>query len=82
LVKPAAKIVIFIHFSDIVGITNLKTAEKLTIATDKMRTALIESFLGSKLDPGIFDVIYNCKTLPGKEIVNATLTIMQDLKMI
>ncbi len=57
-------------------------ALNVTIETDKKRTALIESFLGYKLEHTLFDVVFNCKTLSNEDIVNSTIKIMEIRKMI
>jgi hypothetical protein len=54
----------------------------LAIETDKKRTALIESFLGHKLEPNLFDAIFNCKTLSNPDIASTILKMMETLKMI
>jgi len=54
----------------------------LAVETDKKRTAMIESFLGHKLEPELFDAIFNCKTLSNPDIVSTIIKIMETLKMI
>jgi cytidylate kinase len=49
---------------------------------DKKRAALIELFLGRKPEPTLYDVIFNCKTLPKEEIVHAIIKLMEFRKMI
>ena len=60
----------------------ISEALHLAIETDKKRTALIESFLGYKLEPALFDAIFNCKTLSNPDIVSTILKMMESLKMI
>jgi cytidylate kinase len=57
-------------------------ARKLAIETDYKRTTLIESFLGHKLEPGLFDIIFNCKTLSNDDIVSTIVKMMENLKMV
>jgi cytidylate kinase len=57
-------------------------ALKLALETDRKRTALIESFLGSRLEPDLFDVILNCKSFSGPEIVSTIIKVMETRKMI
>ena len=57
-------------------------AMHLAIETDRKRTALIESFLGHKLEPSLFDAIFNCKTLSYPNIVNTIIKMMESLNMI
>ena len=54
----------------------------LVLDIDKKRTALIELFLGRKPEPTIYDVIFNCKTLPHEEIVQSIIKLMEVRKMI
>jgi cytidylate kinase len=63
------------------GIT-VSEAMHLAVETDNKRTALIESFLGHKLQPDLFDAIFNCKTLSNPDIVSTIIKIMENLKMI
>lgn len=63
------------------GLT-LEEARKVAIETDFKRTALIESFLGHKLEPGLFDASFNCKTLSNDQIVNTIIKMMEYRKMI
>ncbi|MGA3012860.1 MAG: cytidylate kinase-like family protein [Bacteroidales bacterium] len=60
----------------------LDEAKKVAIETDFKRTALIESFLGHKLELGLFNVLFNCKTLSNDQIVNTIIKIMEERKMI
>lgn len=60
----------------------ISEALHLAVETDKKRTALIESFLGYKLEPALFDAIFNCKTLSNPDIVSTILKMMESLKMI
>ena len=57
-------------------------ARKLALETDHKRTALIESFLGHKLEPDLFDVIFNCKTLSNSDIVGTIVKIMENKGMV
>jgi cytidylate kinase len=67
--------------SEHAGIT-VSEAERKVVETDKKRSALIESFLGHKLESDLFDVTFNCKTFSNPDIVNTILNIMETLKMI
>jgi len=57
-------------------------AWRVVVETDKKRTAMIESFLGHKLEPELFDAIFNCKTLSNPDIVSTIIKMMETLKMI
>jgi cytidylate kinase len=61
---------------------SIPEALKLAVLTDRKRTALIESFLGHKLDPGLFDATFNCKTLSSHDIVSAILRLMESREMV
>jgi cytidylate kinase len=63
---------------------NLKTAEaaKLLKEMDKKRIELIELLLGSKFDPCIFDLAFNCHTFSKEEIAQSILRVMETRKMI
>lgn len=67
--------------SELKGIP-VSDAMRLAVETDKKRTALIESFLGHKLEPNLFDVIFNCKTLSNPDILSTIIKMMETLKMI
>jgi cytidylate kinase len=68
-------------FSESHGIP-VSEALNLALETDKKRTALIESFLGYKLEPSLFDVVFNCKTLSNQDIVSSIIKMMEIRKMI
>jgi len=57
-------------------------AVSLALETDKKRTALIELMYGHKYTPYLFDVHFNCSTIPLQEIVHAVIALMQAKKMI
>lgn len=57
-------------------------AMNVTLETDKKRTALIESFLGHKLEPALFDVVFNCKTISNEDVVSSIIKMMEIRKMI
>jgi len=63
------------------GIT-VREALQVAVEIDKKRTALIESFLGHKLEPNLFDAIFNCKTLSNADIISTIIKMMETLKMI
>jgi len=57
-------------------------AIQLVLDIDKKRAGLIELFLGRKPDPTLYDVIFNCKTIPNEEIVHSIIKLMEFRKMI
>jgi len=61
---------------------NSTEARKIIETTDKKRAALYELILGRKLDPYIFDVVFNCSTLPKKQIVQGILAMMEAREML
>jgi cytidylate kinase len=70
--------------SEISRIHGIPEAQALRTATeiDAKRTKLIETLLGRKLDPYLFDIAYNCKYLSKEEVVLSILRIMELKKMI
>ena len=57
-------------------------ARRMMEATDKKRTALFELILGRKMDPYIFDVVFNCSTLTQQQIVGAITGMMEAREML
>lgn len=73
-----------IRIEEVAKSRNLKTAEaeKLLKEMDKKRIELIELLLGSKFDPCIFDLGFNCHSFSKEEIAQSIIRIMETKKMI
>jgi cytidylate kinase len=69
------------EISRIHGITAAQALKKAA-DVDAKRTKLIETLLGKKIDPYIFDIAYNCKYLSKEEIVQSIFRLMEMKKMI
>ncbi len=67
--------------SKIKGITE-KEAKALARETDEKRTDLIELMLKEKFNPYLFDLTFNCATLPQEEIIYTIIRLMEAKKMI
>jgi cytidylate kinase len=67
--------------SKLKGITE-KEAKSLAMETDEKRTNLIELMLKKKFNPYLFDLTFNCSTLPKEEIIYTILRLMEAKKMI
>lgn len=61
---------------------DMMEARRMMEATDKKRTALFELILGRKMDPYIFDVVFNCSTLTQQQIVGAITGMMEAREML
>jgi cytidylate kinase len=57
-------------------------ALKTALDVDAKRTKLIETLLGKKFDPYLFDIAYNCKYLSKEEVVQSIFRLMELKKMI
>ena len=57
-------------------------AVKMIENIDHKRSALYKMILGSKLDPHIFDVVFNCATIPKDQIIQGILGMMDAREMI
>jgi cytidylate kinase len=57
-------------------------AKKYVTEIDKKRIQLINNFMGKKTDNSIFDIIFNCKTMKQKEIVETIIKLAEIKKMI
>jgi len=61
---------------------NAEEASRMMESTDKKRNALFELILGKKIDPSIFDVVFNCSTMSKQQIIHGILGIMEARKML
>jgi cytidylate kinase len=57
-------------------------AKKYVTEIDKKRIQLINNFMGKKADNSIFDIIFNCKTMKQKEIVETIIKLAEIKKLI
>ncbi|MCX6287519.1 MAG: cytidylate kinase-like family protein [Bacteroidetes bacterium] len=57
-------------------------ARRMIESTDKKRSALYELILGRKLDPHIFNVVFNCSTSSKQQIVQGMLGMLEASEMI
>jgi cytidylate kinase len=69
------------EISRIHGVT-VAQALKTAADIDAKRTKLIETLLGKKLDPYLFDMAYNCKYLGKEDVVQSIFRLMELKKMI
>jgi cytidylate kinase len=61
---------------------NEDEAAKMIVTIDHQRRSLYELILGRKFDPNVFDVVFNCATIPKQQIVQGILGMMEDRGMI
>jgi cytidylate kinase len=59
-----------------------EAAVKLMNNTDQKRAGLYETILGRKMDPYVFDVVFNCATTPKHRIVSDILAMMVNRALI
>lgn len=59
-----------------------RTALKMAKEMDAKRTALIEMLLSHQIEPGLFDVHFNCGKISKEEIVHGIIGLMEARKMI
>lgn len=57
-------------------------AQKLAVDMDQKRSSLLELMAGSRPQPTLFDVIYNCSTLSCSEVVMSVLGVMEARQMV